>query len=247
MFLRIICQFIMIFFFFLYTRRGQMNIDFLAAFEARALAVRRYLSGELRLPKNPPPQQMMMNNQFQQGGQQGGMMNNIQLNDTGGMGMDMFGGNSGIHNLVNAMSGPNGGGDMRGSIAGQGNKMRNEPLISFGNHRMSLMGNLGQMPNHRMSLMGRMSHASYGRAMSGLSALSIDWENLEDFDVNVDNSAHINNDMGASAVAAAASAMGGNNRGQRGAINSSMGNPNFNNNNNGPNIMNNDAHVQFNI
>lgn len=40
------------------------------------------------------------------------------------------------------------------------------------------------------------SEMTYGRAMSGLSALSIDWENLEDFDVNVDHSAHINNSGG---------------------------------------------------
>eukprot|EP00560_Eucampia_antarctica_P005977 CAMPEP_0197824288 /NCGR_PEP_ID=MMETSP1437-20131217/1543_1 /TAXON_ID=49252 ORGANISM="Eucampia antarctica, Strain CCMP1452" /NCGR_SAMPLE_ID=MMETSP1437 /ASSEMBLY_ACC=CAM_ASM_001096 /LENGTH=768 /DNA_ID=CAMNT_0043423841 /DNA_START=53 /DNA_END=2360 /DNA_ORIENTATION=+ len=43
---------------------------------------------------------------------------------------------------------------------------------------------------------GRMSITSentFGRAMSGLSALSIDWENMEDFDINVDHSAHINN------------------------------------------------------
>ena len=37
------------------------------------------------------------------------------------------------------------------------------------------------------------SETTFGRAMSGLSALSIDWENLEDFDVDVDHSAHINN------------------------------------------------------
>ena len=43
------------------------------------------------------------------------------------------------------------------------------------------------------------SEASYGRAMSGLSALSIDWENMEDFDVNVDHSAHINNGLNPSA------------------------------------------------
>lgn len=36
------------------------------------------------------------------------------------------------------------------------------------------------------------SAISFGRAMSSLSALSIDWENMEDFDVNVDHSAHIN-------------------------------------------------------
>lgn len=37
------------------------------------------------------------------------------------------------------------------------------------------------------------SEGTFGRAMSGLSALSIDWENLDDFDVEVDHSAHINN------------------------------------------------------
>lgn len=31
--------------------------------------------------------------------------------------------------------------------------------------------------------------------MSGLSALSIDWENMDDFDVNVDHSEGINNDF----------------------------------------------------
>lgn len=39
----------------------------------------------------------------------------------------------------------------------------------------------------------RQSETTFGRAMSGLSALSIDWENLEDFDLEVDHSAHINN------------------------------------------------------
>jgi hypothetical protein len=37
------------------------------------------------------------------------------------------------------------------------------------------------------------SETTFGRAMSGLSALSIDWENLDDFDIEVDHSAHINN------------------------------------------------------
>jgi hypothetical protein len=54
---------------------------------------------------------------------------------------------------------------------------RNPSIISFGGVRgMSVS-----------------SEATFGRAMSGLSALSIDWENLEDFDVTVDHSAHINN------------------------------------------------------
>lgn len=55
---------------------------------------------------------------------------------------------------------------------------RNLSIISFG----------GNMRHMSMT-----SEATYGRAMSGLSALSIDWENMEDFDVNVDHSAHINN------------------------------------------------------
>lgn len=38
------------------------------------------------------------------------------------------------------------------------------------------------------------SAGSFGRAMSALSQLSIDWENMEDFDVEVDHSAHINVD-----------------------------------------------------
>merc|ERR1719215_698144 len=55
---------------------------------------------------------------------------------------------------------------------------RNPSIISFG---------AGNMPFA--------SNQSYGRAMSGLSALSIDWENMEDFDVDVDHSAHINNNV----------------------------------------------------
>lgn len=58
------------------------------------------------------------------------------------------------------------------------NVTRNLSIISFG----------GNMRHMSMT-----SEATYGRAMSGLSALSIDWENMEDFDVNVDHSAHINN------------------------------------------------------
>lgn len=230
-------------------RRGQMNNSLLDAFETRAMTVRRYLSGDIPRQKSQPPQSMMMNNhnQFQQRGQPGGLMNDIQpLNDSSGMGMDMFGGTGGMNNLVAAINGSNGGGNMRGSAVGSGNNVRNPPVISFGNHRMSLMGQMSQNPNHRMSLMGRMSEVSYGRAMSGLSALSIDWENLEDFDVNVDHSEHINNNIGASAVAAAASAMGRGIRGPRVASNSNMRNPNFNNNNSGgSNINDTDAHVQF--
>jgi len=60
-------------------------------------------------------------------------------------------------------------------------------------------GGAAEMPGQRGSWQSRkMSIASeetFGRAMSGLSALSIDWENMDDFDVNVDHSAHINSDL----------------------------------------------------
>jgi hypothetical protein len=58
---------------------------------------------------------------------------------------------------------------------------RNPSIISFG-------GNMRHM--------SVTSEATFGRAMSGLSALSIDWENMEDFDINVDHSEHINNGIG---------------------------------------------------
>jgi hypothetical protein len=54
---------------------------------------------------------------------------------------------------------------------------RNSSILSFGNGRH----------------MSMTSEATFGRAMSGLSALSIDWENLDDFDVELDHSSHINN------------------------------------------------------
>ncbi len=65
------------------------------------------------------------------------------------------------------------------------------------------MGGNGRMQRQsmRMSFGGLGRHfnmgneTTFGRAMSGLSALSIDWENMEDFDINVDHSAHINNDI----------------------------------------------------
>jgi hypothetical protein len=66
---------------------------------------------------------------------------------------------------------------------GGGRKKRNSSILSYGN---GLRG---------MSLT---SETTFGRAMSGLSALSIDWENLDDFDLEVDHSAHINNQQGGS-------------------------------------------------
>jgi hypothetical protein len=60
---------------------------------------------------------------------------------------------------------------------GGGRKKRNSSILSYGN------GLRGMSIN---------SETTFGRAMSGLSALSIDWENLDDFDLEVDHSAHIN-------------------------------------------------------
>jgi hypothetical protein len=170
-------------------------------------------------------------------------MNDIQpLNDTGGMGMDLFGGVGGMEQLAASL----GAGDMRPQPMAAGNAMRgsrrerNPSIVSFGN-----LGNL------RMSLTGRMSEVSYGRAMSGLSALSIDWENMEDFDISVDHSAHVdnsNNNALGEAAAAAASAMGSFDMdpkpiGSAGARRSSMRQPLMH----GVPGVDGDAHVSFKI
>jgi copper chaperone CopZ len=70
----------------------------------------------------------------------------------------------------------------RNSLTGQRNSLttqRNPSIISFGG------------PRH----MSITSETTFGRAMSGLSALSIDWENLDDFDLEVDHSSHITNQL----------------------------------------------------
>jgi hypothetical protein len=161
------------------------------AFGVRGMAVHQFLSGGLQLaiPSNTQQQQQqpILDRQYHQQHQQQGqqvMLHDIQpLNDTG-MGMDLFG-DGGVmypHHHGMGSGGHHGGhgGDIRGgNMMGSSRRERNPSIISFGNHRMSLTG--------------RMSEVSYGRAMSGLSALSIDWENMDDFDIDVDHSAHINN------------------------------------------------------
>lgn len=63
--------------------------------------------------------------------------------------------------------------------------------LGMGSGRNSLTSvPFGGRVGHSMSVM---PENTFGRTMSGLSSLSIDWENMEDFDVNVDHSAHINN------------------------------------------------------
>ncbi|KAL3916420.1 MAG: hypothetical protein SGILL_005188, partial [Bacillariaceae sp.] len=213
---------------------GQMTSAVFDAFDARGMAVHQILSGN-----TPMPSGMMDLGQPLMAG-------DIQpLNDTGGMGLDLFGGAGGMEQLAASL----GAGDMRpppmavgGNAMRASRKERNPSIVSFGN-----LGNL------RMSLSGRMSEVSYGRAMSGLSALSIDWENMEDFDISVDHSAHVNNSnnnndsLGAAAVAAA-SAMGGFDMdpkpmGAAGARRSSMRQPFMSGGSGGEA----DAHVSFKI
>jgi hypothetical protein len=154
-------------------------------------------------------QQSMNQNQLQnmQGYDQfnGGMMGNggpppqistTNMNDYGdsfGSGMQGYGGSNGMNmnNMDNGGRGqlsPLGNDDAGGMnqriempMRGEGRRAsRNPSVISF--------GGIGGIRGMSVT-----SEATFGRAMSGLSALSIDWENLEDFDVNVDHSAHINN------------------------------------------------------
>jgi hypothetical protein len=74
-----------------------------------------------------------------------------------------------------------------GNVNGNALNRRGRPSrTSIG--RMSFGGLLGGA--------GRLfSETTFGRSMSGLSALSIDWENIDGFDVSVDHSAGINNDI----------------------------------------------------
>jgi hypothetical protein len=157
------------------------------AFDVRGMAVHHFLLGGPQIAmQNIQQPQPMINGQYHQQPQQGQqvMLNDMQSINDSGMGMDMFGGGVMDHHHGMGHGGHSGhGGDMRGgNMMGSSRRERNPSIISFGNHRMSLTG--------------RMSEVSYGRAMSGLSALSIDWENMDDFDINVDHSAHINNGIG---------------------------------------------------
>lgn len=126
------------------------------------------------------------------------------MNDFGdqfGGGMQGYGGNNGLNmnNMDNGQRNNQGLSPLGGDDIGLGNPVempmrgagrrasRNPSVISFGG-----IGGIGGIRGMSVT-----SEATFGRAMSGLSALSIDWENLEDFDVNVDHSAHINNNSGA--------------------------------------------------
>lgn len=95
-------------------------------------------------------------------------------------GRDFFGGSSGMGSNGMSLDQQAGLNDVPGNFRERA--QRNPSILSFGGGRN----------------MSFASEASYGRAMSGLSALSIDWENMDDFDINVDHSSHINNGMNTS-------------------------------------------------
>ena len=89
----------------------------------------------------------------------------------------------------------------------QGGPLPHQQLaqVMGGGGAAALPGQRGSWQNRNMSIA---SEETFGRAMSGLSALSIDWENMEDFDVNVDYSAQTNNDMASGGVAAGGASSG---------------------------------------
>ena len=102
---------------------------------------------------------------------------------------------------------------------------RNPSVLSYGNG---------------LRHMSMTSETTFGRAMSGLSALSIDWENLDDFDLDVDHSAHINNNSNGVG--------GGNNNGSKdnGGLRSSF-RCSFVAPGSNPNNQQDDAHVSFKV
>ena len=104
----------------------------------------------------------------------------------GNMNMGQSNGNVGLNDVEFVSQRPH-----RNSSIGQSNGnvgLNDVEFVSQRPHRNSSIISFGGGRN-----MSFASEASYGRAMSGLSALSIDWENMDDFDINVDHSAHINN------------------------------------------------------
>lgn len=175
-----------------------MSSSLFDAFDRRGMMVKQYLSGakleappprqQMSVPNPEPAQQQMQPHHARQQPQQmmnhsfpPMMQNNMPQMNPQNMGlMDVFGGNpNGMGNNMNNMGPPNGGGPGFGDSEMPLRAQRNPSIISFGGGRN----------------MSFASEASYGRAMSGLSALSIDWENMDDFDINVDHSSHINNGM----------------------------------------------------
>jgi hypothetical protein len=176
--------------FFSFSRHGQMSTSIFEAFDGRQEMVCHFLAGAKLEPPpqsqrqqnhGDPHQQMqerqMMNNPFQQ-------PQNVMPQGTHGIqplnsGMDQNDDEMDVFDDSNGM----------GAVGGNDGEMmmldrraqRNPSILSFGGNGLRHMSFTSEA-------------ASFGRAMSGLSALSIDWENMDDFDINVDHSSHINDD-----------------------------------------------------
>jgi hypothetical protein len=161
-----------------------MSTSIFEAFDGRRQMVCQFLSGSKLEPSSQgqqneeePHQQMqqrqqMMNNPFQPGQNvmpQAGIQHLNSGMDQNLPDMDSFDGSNGM-----------------GAVGGNDGELmmfdrraqRNPSIISFGGNGLRHMSFTSEAQ-------------SFGRAMSGLSALSIDWENMDDFDVNVDHSSHI--------------------------------------------------------
>jgi hypothetical protein len=212
-----------------------MSPSIFEAFDNRGVMVSQYLSG-IKLQPQPRAQHLASRQQSQQ------MINydNFAMQAMGGN----HSGVAGMNALAMAQNARmnlfQGNMPMRGGVRMDDGGMihqraqRNPSIISFGGRNMSFA-----------------SEASYGRAMSGLSALSIDWENMEDFDVNVDHSAHINNGTNPSDSLNGTDIMidprllvGGERGGRRSSLRQSFMVGNRSNNNNSSSD-NNDFHVSF--
>jgi len=185
-----------------------MSTNIFEAFDNRGRLVTQFLSGaKLSSPQPPPaPAQAV---QFPERQQQPIVsfdtfaMQNMGGNNQGMGGMNgrsNMNQNPGMDMFQGNMNDGGGGGMMHQRA------QRNPSIISFGGRNMSFA-----------------SERSYGRAMSGLSALSIDWENMEDFDVNVDHSAHINNDpLGGNDMMMGSPIGGGDRAGRRSSLRQSF-------------------------
>jgi len=130
-----------------------------------------------------PPQGMRQDNMDFYGNGNMGHGNNSNGNGNAQVPSSVGGGMPNNHGMNH------GNGHQNGSSMGQmpmrASMAQRASIISFGGNGLRNMSFVSEA-------------ASFGRAMSGLSALSIDWENMEDFDVNLDHSSHINNDNPAS-------------------------------------------------
>uniref|UniRef100_A0A7S2UFT2 HMA domain-containing protein n=1 Tax=Attheya septentrionalis TaxID=420275 RepID=A0A7S2UFT2_9STRA len=187
-------------------RHSQMNERTFDAFDTREAQVTQYIMAGCGMKygmdcscgpncrckgctKHPQNQQLQQNQQFQMDQPHNSMHPSLM----GGMqgehpmlqpGMQQFHPNEGLPvngNLMNALP-PN------QFVATNGAAPAPIPMHVPATRSGSIISFAGS--GRHMSIT---SETTFGRAMSGLSTLSIDWENMEDFDVNVDHSADVGN------------------------------------------------------